>query len=156
MTADRCLRVTHSQREDSAGELRAAYAVGCLDNDELEERIGLAYAAKTRGELADLVKDLPAIPTDELAGGPAPRRPLCDWPRLLTIALAWGCWLMLTAAGAWVIIDAAGGAAAVPLVFLWLVALRLCELVRQKGRAAAPCSRATADSRLARRSASGL
>jgi hypothetical protein len=42
---------------------------GRLTHDELEERIGLAYAAKTVGELEGLISDLPR------AHSPAPRRP---------------------------------------------------------------------------------
>jgi hypothetical protein len=74
MTAESMIRVTHHEREKAVEGLRAAYALGCLDEDELEERITLAYAAKTRGDLAALGSDLPAVPV------PAP---VAVSPRLL-------------------------------------------------------------------------
>ncbi len=41
-------------------QLRQAGADGRLTVDELEERMGLAFAAKTYGELDALIEDLPA------------------------------------------------------------------------------------------------
>ena len=41
-----------------ASQLRAAREDGRLDSDELEERLGKVYAAKTYGELAPLTADL--------------------------------------------------------------------------------------------------
>ncbi len=129
MTTEDRIRVTHREREAAAEELRTAYAVGCLDDDELEDRVSRAYAAKTRGDLAVLVCDLPAVPaTDDAGYGPAAR------PERARGALGLACWLMLAAAGAWVIGVAAGGAIAVPLIFLWLAALRLRGQLLRWGR----------------------
>jgi hypothetical protein len=41
------------------GLLREHGAAGRLDMDELEQRIGAAYSARTHGELGALVRDLP-------------------------------------------------------------------------------------------------
>jgi hypothetical protein len=135
MTTEDRIRVTHREREAAAEELRTAYAVGCLDDDELEDRVSLAYAAKTRGDLTVLVCDLPAVPaTDDAGYGPASRPAATEWPERARGALGLACWLMLAAAGAWVIGVAAGGALAVPLIFLWLAALRLRGQLLRWGR----------------------
>lgn len=134
MAAERMIRVTHREREGIVEGLRSAYTVGCLDDGELDERTTLAYAAKTRGELCDLVSDLPPIPLSETPAEPCPRSWRADWSGWARDWLSWGCWLMLAAAGAWLIAAAARGVAAVPAIFLWLVSLRLCGLVLRRGQ----------------------
>jgi len=131
MAAERFIRVTNREREDTVEELRAAYTIGCLDDGELEERTSLAYAAKTRGELADLMGDLPPVPPSGTEAVPWPT--VSDWSRWARHCLSWGCWLLLAAAGAWPIAHVARGAGAVPLIFLWLVSLRLCGLLLRRG-----------------------
>jgi hypothetical protein len=136
-TAEGHIRVTNREREAAAEELRAAYAEGCLDDGELEDRISLAYTAKTRDDLAALVSDLPAVPAPARAPeGPGPG----DWFGRARRSLGLACWLMLAAAGAWLIAVVAGGLVAVPLIFLWLVSLQLRSRVPGLGRshAAAP------------------
>ena len=69
------LRASDLERERTAVALREHASTGRLDVDELEERLGLAYAARTRGELAALRADLPALD----AGRRAPAaRPAAD------------------------------------------------------------------------------
>jgi Domain of unknown function (DUF1707) len=53
------LRASDAERAATADLLRRHHAEGRLDTDELEERIELCYAAKTRGELDALTADLP-------------------------------------------------------------------------------------------------
>jgi hypothetical protein len=53
-------RIADADREGTAERLRDAAADGRLDFAELEERLGAAFAAKTRGELEALIADLPA------------------------------------------------------------------------------------------------
>jgi hypothetical protein len=126
MTTEDRIRVTHREREAVADELRTAYAVGCLDDDELEERIGRAYAAKTRGDLTAVIGDLPALPSPAAAPGtPAAPPPADGWAEPVVRSLGTACWLALGAAGAWLIAAAAGGLAAVPLIFLWLALLHV-------------------------------
>jgi len=55
--------------------LRAAAADGRLDPDELDERLGRAYAARTLGELAPLTADLPAAPAPPASRTPARESP---------------------------------------------------------------------------------
>ncbi|MFJ5261486.1 DUF1707 and DUF4190 domain-containing protein [Streptomyces sp. NPDC088387] len=53
---------SHADRERAVDVLRAGFGEGRLQQDELEKRIGRAYAARTVGELALLVADLPQGP----------------------------------------------------------------------------------------------
>jgi hypothetical protein len=61
-------RVSDAEREKIAQTLREHAAQGRLSVDELSERLDRAYAARTQGELSELVVDLPSAPR------PAPRR----------------------------------------------------------------------------------
>jgi Domain of unknown function (DUF1707) len=56
------LRAADADRERTAETLRAAAAEGRLSSEELEERLEVAFAARTEAELARLVEDLPAAP----------------------------------------------------------------------------------------------
>ena len=56
------IRASDTERERAVETLRRHAAAGRLDAGELEERIGLALAAKTRADLAPLTADLPAAP----------------------------------------------------------------------------------------------
>lgn len=63
------IRASDAEREAVVQRLSENAAVGRLTLDELEQRIGLAYAAATRGELAKLTADLPqqsAVPPRRL------------------------------------------------------------------------------------------
>ena len=62
------LLASDAERERVTDALRTHAAAGRLDPEELEERLGLAFAARTRGDLVPLVADLPG-PTER------PRRP---------------------------------------------------------------------------------
>jgi hypothetical protein len=73
--ADDEIRVSDAEREATLKVLGDQAAIGRLTLDELEERSGQALAAKTRGELAVLTKDLP----DGELTGPAPRRRQVRW-----------------------------------------------------------------------------
>ena len=57
---DASLRVSDAERDQTLRILGDHASVGRLTLDELEERSSRALAAKTRGELATLVGDLPA------------------------------------------------------------------------------------------------
>ncbi len=67
-------RAGDADRDAVAEILRVAAAEGRIDASELEERLGLAYGAKTYGELDALVADLPAEPPSRSFGG-APAAP---------------------------------------------------------------------------------
>ena len=54
------IRASDADREAVVDRLREDYAEGRLTAEELAERIAAAHAAKTRGDLAALTRDLPA------------------------------------------------------------------------------------------------
>lgn len=60
MTAGYEMRVSDAEREAAAAELREHFAAGRLDQDELNERLDRAFAAKTRADLNALFTDLPS------------------------------------------------------------------------------------------------
>jgi len=51
-----------ADRERTVGVLRAAFTEGRLSQDELDDRVARAYAARTYGDLWALIADLPAGP----------------------------------------------------------------------------------------------
>ena len=53
------MRVSDADREQAAEVLREAAGQGRISMDELDERLELAYAAKTYGDLAAVTRDLP-------------------------------------------------------------------------------------------------
>lgn len=56
---DRGLRAADSDRETVAEILREQHVAGRLDTDELQERLGRCYSARSYGDLDALVADLP-------------------------------------------------------------------------------------------------
>jgi len=56
------MRPSDDARQRAADALRAHYAEGRLDEVELERRVELAYAARTRADLKALFRDLPWDP----------------------------------------------------------------------------------------------
>jgi len=54
------LRAAQADREQAITVLKAAYAQGRLTMDELEVRVGRAFASRTYAELAALTADIPA------------------------------------------------------------------------------------------------
>ncbi|WP_248837931.1 DUF1707 SHOCT-like domain-containing protein [Frankia sp. AgKG'84/4] len=77
------LRVSDSEREEVARVLRDALAEGRLTFAEFDERVGAAYAARTRDDFAALTADLPVqpalgaamtpvVPAVTVAPGPGP------------------------------------------------------------------------------------
>ncbi|MEV5009709.1 DUF1707 and DUF4190 domain-containing protein [Streptomyces sp. NPDC055692] len=53
---------SHADRERAVDVLRAGFSEGRLDERELDQRVARAYQARTVGELALLVADLPQGP----------------------------------------------------------------------------------------------
>src|SRR5436190_13762244 len=60
MLARSQVRASDEEREQAVGALRHHYSAGRISSDELEERVGLAYDARTRGDLDGLLVDLPS------------------------------------------------------------------------------------------------
>jgi Domain of unknown function (DUF1707) len=65
------LRASHEDRDRVVELLRVSAGDGRLTAEELDERLELAMTARTYGELAKLVADLPAA--GSVASAPAPR-----------------------------------------------------------------------------------
>jgi hypothetical protein len=61
-------RASHADRERVIDTLKAAFVQGLLTKDELDARVGQAFASRTYAELAAVTTDIPA--------GPAPAQPL--------------------------------------------------------------------------------
>jgi hypothetical protein len=103
---DPAIRASDADRESTVGQLREHGAAGRLELDELEQRIGAAYAARTHGELAAVLADLPVRAR---ARPPArPRRHGYAWGGFLQVNLLlvaiwalsgagyfWPAWVML-------------------------------------------------------------
>ena len=56
------LRVSDQDREQVASEIREHFAQGRLTSDELDERLALAYSARTQADVDALRRDLPKLP----------------------------------------------------------------------------------------------
>jgi hypothetical protein len=65
---DKSLRVSDAERDETLRTLGDHAAVGRLTLDELEDRSSRALAARTRGELATLISDLPQEGGQEQSG----------------------------------------------------------------------------------------
>jgi hypothetical protein len=55
-------RVSDQERERAAQQLREHFAAGRLTQEELDERVEQAYAARTEAQLRSLLNDLPQLP----------------------------------------------------------------------------------------------
>ena len=129
MASDPRIRASDADRDQAAAALREHMAAGRLTADEFDERLDKVYAAKTLGELDDLMADLPATGPDRLPGispdhlGPAP----LPQPAAGAIApggrlspawrAAWGSWLAVSLCTfvIWLLSGASGGP-----WFLWV------------------------------------
>jgi hypothetical protein len=85
------MRISDSDRDRVAAQLRDYYAEGRLTSEELDERVTAALSAKTAGDLRRLMADLPN-PSPGQAGAPktpfaAPPRVYRRGPRLLPVLL---------------------------------------------------------------------
>jgi hypothetical protein len=64
-------RASDAERQGLTALLERHYTAGRLTLDELDERVAVAYAARTREQLAALTTDLPADPTIDPEPDPA-------------------------------------------------------------------------------------
>jgi Domain of unknown function (DUF1707) len=77
------MRASDADRDRVLAELSEHFQAGRLTTDEMQERTGTALAARTVGELSDLMSDLPAL---HPAAPPAPAAPLAAPARRLPVA----------------------------------------------------------------------
>jgi hypothetical protein len=61
MAGQNDMRVGDSEREATVNELREHFASGRLTQDEFNERMDEAFAAKTRGDLKAVMRELPSV-----------------------------------------------------------------------------------------------
>jgi hypothetical protein len=82
---------SHADRERAVDVLRAGYGEGRLEKGEFDRRVARAYAARTVGELALLVGDLPQGPIAQPAAAvPRTFLPVVPMPRPRTNGKAVG------------------------------------------------------------------
>ncbi len=74
------LRAAHADREQVVAALEAAFVQGRLDKEELDARVGQAFASRTYAELAALTADLPAVPAVPAGPAPGPAGPVLAVP----------------------------------------------------------------------------
>lgn len=114
------VRVGDDERDAAARQLGEHYASGRLERWEYDERLDAALAAKTRGELARVFRDLPgAVPAVRPKPPPRAGRPRGFRPPLFPLVLiligvavftdAW--WVLLVGLGAVLLLRRAGGRA---------------------------------------------
>ncbi len=142
MTSDLRTRASDADRDQTAAALGEHLAAGRLTLDEFDERLDKAYAAKTLGELDDLMADLPGADLGPLPDA-SPRRaaagpPLTSRHRGSVEArqdrfspawgAAWGSWLTISLLFfvIWLVAGASGS-----LWFLWVPAILGVLLLRR-------------------------
>ncbi|CAM4128596.1 DUF1707 domain-containing protein [Kibdelosporangium persicum] len=109
------IRVTDLDRKATEARLRVAHANGSLTLDELDERLANLWLTRTRRDLADLVRDLPAPP----APPPPPAPPKPDKARTAMKVLT-AIWLSVSAVNLviWVMVSLLSLDVAYPW-FIW-------------------------------------
>ena len=133
MSGDAKIRASDADRDRAAAALREHLAAGRLTIEEFDERLDRAYAAKTLGELDELMADLPTSDLGQLPGssldrqvvgpplaGRHPDRPIQAGPGRFPPArrTAFGSWVAISLVlfMIWLASGAAGGP-----WFLWVV-----------------------------------
>ena len=145
-------RASDADRDQTAAALREHLAVGRLTIEEFDERLDQAYAAKTLGELDQVMADLPGTGLGQLPDAPADRSaaspPLTlRRPSRSTATgrdrfspawrAAWGSWLAISLV--FFVIWLASGASGGPW-FLW-VTLALGAILLGRWITGAPARR---------------
>ena len=127
------LRASDRQRDDVAAELRDHFAEGRLTQEELDERVDAAYAARTQGELARLRADLPPLPAtrSQSRAELAQRRAQLRGEMLQEVGGSFAPFLICTAI--WAVSGAAG-----PFWPIWLLLIPAIMLVRTGWRLYGP------------------
>ncbi len=104
MAPDPRLRASDADRDRAAEALREHHATGRLSMEEFQERLDRVYAAKTLGELDELMADLPAIdlyqlpiPAGQQFVPPRPPAPRAQAGRMSPAwRAAWASWASIS------------------------------------------------------------
>ena len=103
MAGNARIRASDADRDQVAAALREHLAAGRLTTEEFDDRLGRAFAAKTLGDLDDLMADLPATNLDRRQELPVAQRPPAEpveerpgEPSPVWRAV-WRPWLVITA-----------------------------------------------------------
>ena len=90
------IRVSDAERDEVVQQLSRHTGDGRLTFDEFEERVGEAYAAKTRRELDATLRSLPRTParTPRRTDGADRLRPLVRIALLVLAVIALGPWIL--------------------------------------------------------------
>jgi len=134
MASDPNIRASDADRDRTAAALREHLAAGRLTTEEFDERLDKTYAAKTLGELDELMADLPKTdpgPSADVSlhrtdgpplAGPHSGGPIEASQGRFSPAwrAAWGSWLGISLLFfvIWLVSGASGG-----LWFLWVPAI---------------------------------
>jgi hypothetical protein len=116
------MRAASADRERAVDVLKAGFAEGRLTQEEYNDRMGRAYAARTYGELAALTADLPAGPWPMPAAWPMPVAQAASTNSMAIASMVLGVAEFFTA-----------GLTAIPAVICGHVARRQMKLTGQRG-----------------------
>lgn len=133
------LRASDAERERVVEFLREHALAGRLNHDELEERIGLAYAAVVRGDLERLIGDLPRRDQAVAKRPPQPTRAVAarnePRPFMVLVGLAAIAIPMITLIGAVIAVVAAAVVVTAAMLPIVLVTLLLLAILKRRPRA---------------------
>jgi len=102
MSRDDTVRASDAERDAVIEKLRRHTADGRLTMSEFEDRVAEALAARTRGELAPVLRELPSLDTPPAPRAGARRRRPAAWlPRVAVMAIVAVAAVMLFREGAW-------------------------------------------------------
>jgi Domain of unknown function (DUF1707) len=116
------LRVSDADRDLAAAELGEHFQAGRLTQDEFDERVGKAINARTRGDLDELLADLPVERPAAALPSPVPAARVAHRMRwaMPVLLLAWAA-ILFAATGP----HAHGGVTPIVPILLAFTALRL-------------------------------
>ena len=115
------LRISDEQRDRAAQEIREHFAAGRLSDEELSDRVQAAYAARTQGDLAALLADLPKLPATRAQQKAELAQRRRELQRRLIQEAVGGSGAFLICAAIWVASGASG--------FFWPIFVALATLV---------------------------
>ncbi|MBZ5738104.1 DUF1707 SHOCT-like domain-containing protein [Nocardioides mangrovi] len=118
------LRISDSEREAAAADLGEHYTLGRITTEEHAERLDRIWSARTRGDLASVFADLPALRPAIAGPGPVRRRGGRPRPAFLVLGI--------------VALVALSAATHVPFVLLGVAALVVFTVARRRRAACGP------------------